>query len=148
MPVTVAEVTITAELWARPAHPATYAVEAEAMGRLAYAMAHSPSSLFQLSVELGLELCHADSCGISLRERTAAGDDVFRWIAIAGQLQQHVRGTMPRYDSPCGVCVDAGTPVLMRHPDRAYEHLDIGVPLFEVLLIPMGEPGSKLEATI
>ncbi len=118
------------------------------MGRLANAMANSPSGLFQLCVDLGLELCQADSCGISLRERTAEGDDVFRWIAIAGQLAGHLHGTTPRYDSPCGVCVDAGAPLLMRHPDNAYRYLDVGVPLFEVLLIPMGEPGSKLEATI
>ncbi len=145
---TVADVTITPELWARPAHPANVPAEALAMSRLSSVMASIPSNLFQQCVELGLELCRSDSCGISLRERTAAGDDVFRWIAIAGQLAGHLHGTTPRYDSPCGVCVDAGTPVLMRHPDAVYKYLDTGVPLYEVLLVPFGEQGSELEATI
>jgi hypothetical protein len=97
MGLTVADVTITPELWVGPERPAN-------------AMASLPSNLFQHCVQLGLELCHADSCGISLRELTAAGEDVFRWIAVAGQLAGHFQGTTRRHDSPCGVCVDAGRP--------------------------------------
>jgi two-component sensor histidine kinase len=145
---TTADITITAELGTRPARPAGPEAEAAAMRRLADAMASDPAQVFQLCVELALELCRADTSGISLRERTAAGDDVFRWVAIAGEMKQHLHGTTPRHDSPCGITVDSGLPVLMRRPERVYRYLDSGRPIHDALLIPLGEKGSRLEGTI
>lgn len=146
--LSVADVTITPALWSRPPQPPNFAAETAAMRRLADTLASDPSKVFQVCVDLGLELCHAHSCGISLRERTDAGEDIFRWIAIAGELKHHLHGTTPRYFSPCGICVDSGAPLLMRWPELVYPYLDVGLPLNEVLLIPLTEQGSKLEATI
>jgi hypothetical protein len=78
----VADVTITPELWIRKSHAPNIVAEEAAMRRLAETMATDPSKTFQTCVDLALELCHADTCGISLRERTDAGEDIFRWIAI------------------------------------------------------------------
>ena len=118
------------------------------MRRLADTMASDPSKTFQVCVDLGLELCQADTCGISLRERTAAGEDIFRWIALTGRLKQHLHGTTPRYFSPCGICVDTSTALLMRRPELFYKYLDVGPPYHDVLLIPLTEKGSQLEGTI
>jgi two-component sensor histidine kinase len=144
----VADVTITPELWIRKSHAPNIVAEEAAMRRLAETMATDPSKTFQTCVDLALELCHADTCGISVRERTDAGEDIFRWIAIAGQLKQHLHGTTPRYFSPCGICVDSNAPLLMRRPELAYKYLDVGPPFHDVLLIPLTEHGSKLEGTI
>jgi len=146
--LSVADVTITPELWFRESRAPNVAAEEAAMRRLAATMATDPSKTFQVCVELALELCHADTCGISLRERTDAGEDIFRWIALAGQLKQHLHGTTPRYFSPCGICVDNGAPLLMRRPELLYKYLDVGPPYHDVLLIPLTEQGSKLEGTI
>ena len=118
------------------------------MRRLADTMATDPSATFQACVELGLEFCDADTCGISLRERTAAGEDIFRWIALAGMLKEHLHGTTPRYFSPCGICVDSNAPLLMKRPELVYTYLDVGPPYHDVLLIPITEKGSRLEGTI
>ena len=91
-----ADLIITPELWLRDAHPADIASETAAMRRLADAMATDHSKIFQVCVDLALELCQADTCGISLRERADTGEDIFRWIAMAGQLTEHLRGTTPR----------------------------------------------------
>ena len=126
---TVADVIITPELWARPARAADLKAEAAAMRRLAETMATDPSATFQACVELGLELCDADTCGISLRERTAAGEDIFRWIALAGMLKEHLHGTTPRvFSPPCGICVDSNAPLLMKRPELVYTYLDVGPP--------------------
>lgn len=143
-----ATVTITPELWIRDAHAPNVVAETAAMRRLAHTVATDPASSFQLCVELALELCHADTCGISLRERTAAGEDIFRWIALTGQLKEHLNGTTPRFFSPCGICVDANEPVLMRRPELVYKYLDVGPAFQDVLLIPLTEKGSRLEGTI
>ncbi len=144
----IAEITITPELWARKAHPPSMADEAAAMRRLADALQSDPSKTFQVCVEAALELCHADTCGISLRERTESGEDIFRWIALTGQLKDHLHGTTPRFFSPCGICVDTGAPLLMRRPELVYTYLDVGPPFHDVLLIPLTEKGSQLEGTI
>jgi two-component sensor histidine kinase len=144
----IADITITPELWARPARPADLEAEAAAIRRLADTMATDPSQILQLCVDLALQLCRADTSGISLRERTEAGEDVFRWIAIAGGMRQHLHGTTPRYFSPCGIAVDTGMPLLMRRPELVYRYLEVGLPIHDALLIPLGEKGSRLEATI
>jgi two-component sensor histidine kinase len=144
----IADITITPELWARPARPANLEAEAAAIRHLADVMATDPSKIFQLCVDLAVELCRADTSGISLYERTDAGEDVFRWIAMAGQLKQHLHGTTPRHFSPCGISVDSGMPLLMRRPELVYGYLDVGPPFHDVLLIPLGEKGSRLEGTI
>lgn len=146
--LSVADVTITPDLWARLPRPPNLAAEMAAMRRLADTLGSDPSKVFQVCVDLALELCNADSCGISVRECTDAGEDIFRWIAVAGQLEPHLHGTTPRYFSPCGVCVDSGAPLLMRQPELVYPYLDLGLPLHDVLLIPLTEQGSKLEGTI
>ncbi len=142
--LSVAEVTITPELWFRRSRSPNVVAEEAAMRRLAETMATDPSKTFQVCVKLALELCRAESCGISLRERTDDGEDIFRWIAVAGQLKQHLHGTTPRYFSPCGICVDNGAPLLMQRPELVYKYLNVGPPLQDVLLVPLTERGSKL----
>ena len=84
----VAYVDITPQLWTRPTHTPNDAAEAAVMRRICDTSATDPSQLLQVCAEGALELCHADTCGISLRERTDAGEEIFRWIALTGVLQQ------------------------------------------------------------
>ena len=146
--LSVADVIITPQLWARSARPPSIDAETSAMRRLADTMAADPAETFQVCVDLALELCGADTCGISLRERTNEGEDIFRWIAMAGQLKQHLHGTTPRFHSPCGITVDQSAPVLMKRPELFYKYLDVGPPFSDVLLIPLTEKNSDLEGTI
>ncbi len=81
-------------------------------------------------------------------ERTDSGEEIFRWIALTGRLKQHLHGTTPRFFSPCGICVDTSTPLLMRRPELFYKYLDVGPPFHDVLLIPLAEKASQLEGTI
>lgn len=146
--LSVEDVTITPELWVRGARAPDVAMEADAMRRLADTLATDPAKIFQDCVEIALKLCRADTCGISLRERTAEGQDIFRWIALTGRLKKHLHGTTPRFFSPCGICVDSGQPVLMRRPELVYRYLDVGPPFHDVLLIPLSGKGGHLEGTI
>lgn len=139
---------ITSELSTRKARSPDILVETAAMRRIADTMAADPAKTFEVCVEIALELCNADTCGISLRERNEAGEDIFRWIALTGELKQHLHGTTPRFNSPCGVCVESGAPLLMRRPELHYKYLDVGPPFHDVLLIPLTQPGSELEGTI
>jgi two-component sensor histidine kinase len=143
-----ADITVTPELWERPPRAPDIDAEVAAIRRLADAMSSRPDDLFQLCAELGRRLCRADACGISVCERDENGQDVFRCIALTGEMTERLPRISPRYFSPCGICVDTQAPVLMRRPARVYKYLDVGVPLHDLLLIPLTEPDSHLLGTI
>ena len=148
MRLSVAEVTITPDLAKRPCHAPDVDGELDAMRRITKTMGAHPSVTFNACVNAALQLCRADTCGISIRQKNARGEDVFLWVAVAGRLKDYLHGTMPRFDSPCGVTVDSAAPVLMRRPDLAYPPLDVGVPFHDVLLIPLTSNETHLEGTI
>jgi hypothetical protein len=146
--ITLGDTIITEQLVARTPRARDELNEAAAMERITETMASDPSKMFEVCAEVGLSLCRADSCGISLRERTEAGEDIFRWVALAGDLKKHLHGTTPRHFSPCGICVDSATPVLMKRPELFYRYLDVGPPFEDVLLVPLLAMGQQIEATI
>jgi hypothetical protein len=59
---------ITAELAQRVSRPPDHAAESRALGALAQAMAVDASRVMQRCAELALELCEADSAGVSILE--------------------------------------------------------------------------------
>ena len=144
----IANAIITPQLKTREVHAPNIEAEKVALRLLGDTLATAPSDVFQVCANLVLELCHADTCGISLRERSDGGEEIFRWIALAGKLKQHLHGTTPRHFSPCGLCVDGNEPLLMQRPELAYKYLDVGPPFHDVLLIPLTERNTQLEGTI
>ncbi len=99
------EVDIGAELRARPRRAPDNKAADLAMTMLAREMAENPRNMLQKLVEVAVDLCRADTAGISLLE-----GDVFRWEAVAGAFASYRNGTMPRAASPCGVCIDRNLP--------------------------------------
>ncbi|MFZ0312925.1 MAG: GAF domain-containing protein [Candidatus Korobacteraceae bacterium] len=106
--------------------------EAEALRRLARVFADQPEDILQELVDTALELCEADSSGISLRE-----GDKFRWIVTAGKFSRFVNGGTPRDFSPCGTCLDRNAPQLFRVNQTYYDYLGIiAEPVEDGILIP------------
>jgi hypothetical protein len=60
--LSVADVTITPQLWVRAPRSSNIDAETAAMRRLGDTMATEPSKTFQVCVDLALELCDADTC--------------------------------------------------------------------------------------
>src|SRR5207253_10376296 len=90
--VTLEDVDIQSDLVARPHRPPDYEAENRALLDLAGVMTESPHNILQKLVETALELCRADSAGISLIE-TQNGEPVFRWEALAGVYAAHRNNT-------------------------------------------------------
>jgi signal transduction histidine kinase len=140
-PVPLESVITTAELGRRPSRPPDYEAENRALVALAQEMASSPTGILQKLVDAALELCRAQSAGISVLE-----DDRkrFRWRAIAGQWASHLGGGTPRDFGPCGTVLDRNVALLFSHPERHFAYLTPVTPCIEEgLLIPFhvgGEP--------
>jgi signal transduction histidine kinase/ActR/RegA family two-component response regulator len=136
---TLAEVDIRSELLSRPPRTPNLAAEDRALTTLAREMAENPRNMLQKLVEMAVELCNADTAGISLLE-----GQVFRWEAVAGVFASHRNGTMPRAASPCGVCIDQNLPQLMHLPDRCFPALRVEPRFVEALLIPFHDHGAPV----
>jgi hypothetical protein len=138
----LSEVDIRAELAARP-HPApNFEAEQKAMVTLAKEMSENPRNMLQKLTQLAIELCDADTAGISLLETDE--EDVFRWEALSGVFAPFRSGTMPRNASPCGICVDQDTFQLMHLPDRCFPALRTEPRFVEALLIPFHVSGRPI----
>jgi hypothetical protein len=69
-------------------------------------MAEHPAEVLPRLVALAMELCEADSAGMSLFESQPGSPGVFRWHYLTGLLTAFSGATTPRDFSPCGVCLD------------------------------------------
>jgi len=137
--VSLKEVDIRADLLTRPYRAPNYEGETRALALLARELAANPRNMLQRLVETALELCQADTAGISILE-----GDVFRWEALAGVFAGYRDNTMPRHASPCGVCIDENVAQLMHLPDRCFPALLTEPRFVEALLIPFHAHGKPI----
>jgi signal transduction histidine kinase len=124
----------TDELSRRPARPPDYAAENRALVALVEAMTAAPDDILQYLAETALDLCRADSAGLSLLDTERRR---FRWAAVAGRWANHLGGGTPRDFGPCGTVLDRDAALLFSRPERHYQYLDFAKPYMEEgLLIP------------
>ena len=137
LPAAVAQVFTTDELLVRPAPAPDYLREKLALQDLARSMADHPADVLPRLVALSMDICDADSAGISVLD-----GDQFRWTSLVGKLSAFEGATTPRNYSPCGVCLDQRSPILMERPERAYSWIaDANISVPEVLLVPLMRHG-------
>ena len=79
------------------------------MARLANAFAQSTETVLQTLVEVAVELCNADSAGVSIERTNGSAEDFYRWIAVAGEYSPFLHASLPQYPSACTVCLQRGT---------------------------------------
>jgi PAS domain S-box-containing protein len=136
--VTLNDILITEELSCRTPRSANLQAENQAMRSLAQQMARDSQSLMQTLADTALELCQAGTAGVSLLETIPDGEEIFRWTVLAGTLAHHVGETTPCNFSPCGVCLDQGSPVLFSHPEHYFTYFQAAnTPIVEGLVLPL-----------
>ncbi len=134
----------TQELNLRPPRQPDFEALSRALVALAKTLANSPENILKQLVETAMELCFAQSAGISLLEEDN-GRNIFRWHALAGQYAPHLWGTTPREFSPCGTVLDTDQVQLMSYLDRHYTYFAQVEPrIAEALLIPFHVAGEAV----
>jgi len=140
----VDDVLITDELASRPSRAPDYEAESRALGLLAQEMAANPRGVLQKCAELVMELCHADSAGISILE-PGGTSGVLRWQAAAGGFAPHLHGTMPAEASPCGTVMERNCVLLFHEAERFFPDLRGVEPrIYENLLTPWHVEGKAV----
>src|SRR5262245_4051250 len=142
--VSLDDVLITAELAHRPARTPEYEAENLALTALAEAMAESPQMILKKVAETALDLCLADSAGISILEPGGVAG-VFRWHAIAGQFASNIGSHVLREASPSGIVLDRDASLLFSYPERHFDYgMAIDPPIVAALLVPFHTEGKPV----
>jgi two-component system CheB/CheR fusion protein len=140
----LAGVLITGQLSTRMSRAPDYKAESEALSLLGREMADNPHGVMQKLAELVLELCGADSSGVSILEPDGAVG-IFRVQAAAGALAPTLGGTIPRATSPCGIVLERNELLLFRDAGRHFAALhDISPRVYEILLAPWTTDGQAV----
>lgn len=135
-----ADVDISGELARRQVPAPDHLREKLAIQDLANRMASDAGHVLPRLTDLALQLCDADSSGVSVLE----GDE-FRWQGLSGRLAVFEGSRTPLNYSPCGVCLDRQAPTLMAHPERVYSWIaDANITVPEVLLVPLLRSDARL----
>jgi RNA polymerase sigma factor (sigma-70 family) len=131
------DVVISDQLLSRRIHTVAARVEMNAMYELAELLADGTPVLLKRLAQMAIELCGAGSGGISMIEATSDGE-LFRWNALAGELEKYEGGSTPRDWSPCGQCLKAARPMLYSYPARFFTYFqDVETAIVEGLVIRM-----------
>jgi signal transduction histidine kinase len=138
-PASLESILITDALARRASRQPDRQAEIDAFHALARQMATQPDGLLKALVRAAVLLCRAGSAGVSLLEQDEDGNELFRWVALAGAYAGNEGGTTPRDFSPCGTCLDRNSPQLYSHPARCFTYFNPVVPpIVEGLVLPFG----------
>jgi hypothetical protein len=121
----------------RRLHIRDVAMQIEGMHRLARAFVTSPDTILQELVNAAVDLCGADSAGISMEQQEQGDDNFYHWVATAGQYAGFLNATLPRYPSACGICLERGQPQLFRVTQRFFDLMGVEAPtVTDGILLP------------
>jgi len=109
----------------------------QGMNRLARAFAESPTNILQELATEAVDLCGADSAGVTIEQKDGTDDDFYRWVATAGQYSGFLNAKLPRYPNPCGVTLERNRPQIFRVGQRFFDTLGVQAPtVTDGLLLP------------
>jgi hypothetical protein len=129
---------------ARRVHVRDTALQMEGMRRIARAFVDNPETILQELVNAAVELCDADSAGISIEKEDATEKDFYHWVATAGRYSHFLNATLPRYPSACGVCLERGHPQNFRVGQKFFDLMGIEAPLVtDGILLPWEVDGTR-----
>jgi hypothetical protein len=121
----------------RRLHTRDVSLQAEGMERLARAFVERPDTILQELVNAAVELCGADSAGISIEKEGGSDTEFYHWVATAGQYSGFLNAVLPRYPSACGLCLERGQAQHFRVGQRFFDILGVEAPLVtDGILLP------------
>jgi hypothetical protein len=129
---------------ARSLHTRDVALHMEGMQRIARAFVDKPDTILNELVNSAVDLCGADSAGISIEQENKTEENHYYWAATAGEYERFLNATLPRYPSACGVCLERGQPQLFRVNQRFFDLMGIEAPIVtDGILLPWEVEGTR-----
>jgi GAF domain-containing protein len=122
---------------ARHLHTRDLALQMEGMRRLTHAFVSSPETILQELVNAAIDLCGADSAGISVEKEDRTEESYYHWVATAGQFAGFANAILPHHPSACTLTLERGRPQIFRVTKPFYDLLGVTAPaVTDGLLLP------------
>ncbi|MDZ7956671.1 MAG: ATP-binding protein [Aulosira sp. DedQUE10] len=138
-------VSIIDKLYQRPCRPINLEAEVQIFRALGQQLTRPPQAILKYLVSAAVDLCQAGTAGVSLIETLPTGEEIFRWVALAGVYEPYEGGITDRQHSPCGFCLSQGRTQLYYHPERYFPSLQqADPPIVEGLVVPLLLEGQPL----
>jgi hypothetical protein len=108
-----------------------------ALQRLSRALLDKPDTILQELVSAAVDLCGADSAGISIEKEDGSDQEFYHWIATAGEYSGFLNAILPRNPSACGLCLERGHPQHFTVSKKFFDILGVEAPLVtDGILLP------------
>jgi hypothetical protein len=122
---------------ARNLHARDIAAQMAGLQRLSRALLEQPNAILQELVSAAVDLCGADSAGISIEKEDGSDQEFYHWIATAGTYSGFLNAILPRNPSACGLCLKRGHPQHFTVSKKFFDILGIEAPLVtDGILLP------------
>ena len=122
---------------ARRLHAHDIATQVEGLRRLTQAFVEAPDTVLQELVNSAVDLCGADSAGISVEKEDGTDAEFYHWVATAGAYAGFLNANLPRYPSACGICLERDSPQLLRVTQPFYDLMGVNAPVVtDGILLP------------
>jgi hypothetical protein len=113
------------------------AKQLQGMRRVARAFVENPATILQELVNTAVDLCEAESAGISLQSKDENGETSYRWVATAGQYERFLNAILPSFPSACGLTIERRQPQLFRVSQQFFDQMGVDAPVVtDGILIP------------
>jgi hypothetical protein len=128
----------------RNLHSRDIGAQMAGLQRLSRAMLERPDTILQELVSAAVDLCEADSAGISIEKEDGSDEQFYHWIATAGDYSAFLGAILPRYPSACGLCLERGHPQHFTVSKRFFDILNVEAPLVtDGILLPWQAEGTR-----
>jgi hypothetical protein len=122
---------------ARRLHTRDITTQTEGLQRLTRAFVEKPETILQELVHAAIDLCGADSAGISVVRDDATEAEYYEWVATAGVYEGFLHAMLPAYPSACGVTLERGAAQRFTVTQRFFDILGVTAPeVKDGLLLP------------
>lgn len=122
---------------ARNLHSRDIGAQMAGLQRLSRAFLERPGTILQELVNAAIDLCGADSSGISIEKEHGNDQEFYHWIATAGAYSEFLGAVLPRYPSACGLCLERGHPQHFTVSKKFFDILGVEAPLVtDGILLP------------
>jgi signal transduction histidine kinase len=133
-----------ADFATRNLHARDIGIQMAALQRLSRALLERPETVLQELVTAAVDLCGADSAGISIEKEDGNDQEFYRWIATAGEYSEFLGAVLPRIPSACGLCLERGHPQHFTVSKKFFDILGVEAPLVtDGVLLPWQAEGTR-----
>lgn len=140
---------VTADTLPPAASPPNLRAESAAICELSKSLAEDPDATVRFLLDIAQDLCGAGSAGLSVVRQNQTSESTVHWEAVSGALSAYEATHAPGDCSPCGLCLDIGSAILISRPQRVFDHLaDKSPSIAEVLIVPLYDGGRRPLGTL